>query len=257
MRWPCNRPHGFGAEPGRNGVHLTAIRKRARDESGFSLIEVLVVTLMLAVVLIPIGNVLVSEATQTPVETSYAQAIGDETASLQRMMQEIRQAYQIEYTNGDPNTGQGSSIDFLIMIYNSATQAEDPWEVRYDCGQTSPTNAAYHACVRFACKAAAYGQGCTLPTTFPTGSASSSSGVVIDRVENATGNVFTFRDRNSNYPANAQDIWTVEANVQVPSRGSSAHCSHWGASGCSTYYGLTHPITLDNQTNLPNLQNGT
>jgi prepilin-type N-terminal cleavage/methylation domain-containing protein len=220
--------------------------RRAREQSGFTLIEVLVVVVLLAAVLFPISNVLVSEGKQAPVDTGYAQAIGDETATLQRMMQEIRQAYAIQDTNGDPTTGQGSYIDFLIQIYNTTTRADDPWEVKYDCGQTSPTNGAYHACVRFACKALAYGQGCSLPSTFPTSSGSSSSGVVIDRVENTNGQVFTFRDQNNNPATNAQDIWTVEANVQVPANGSLSSLS----------YALKHSMTLDNQTTIPNLENG-
>jgi hypothetical protein len=62
-------------------------------------------------------------------------------------------------------------------------------------------------------------------------------------VLNTNGQVFTFRDKTGASATNAQDIWTIEAKVQVPSRGSLS-------------YGLTHRITLDNQTAIPNLQNG-
>jgi hypothetical protein len=73
--------------------------------------------------------------------------------------------------------------------------------------------------------------------------------VVIDNVVNQGGNVFTFRDRNGNPATNAQDIWTVEANVQVPANGSEKFALR--------HPGPKHVMTLDNQTNLPNLQNGT
>jgi hypothetical protein len=203
------------------------------------MIEVLVVTLLLAAVMVPILNALVFEGNQAPLATSYSQAIGDQTAGLQRMMQEVRQAYAIESTNGDPATGQGSYVDFLIQIYNASSGTDQPYEVRYDCGQLSPNNArtgpAYNACIRYACLATAYDTSCTLP---------SSRNAVVDRIVPHTAPVFTFRDKNGNSAANAQDIWTVEANVQVPARGSLS-------------YGLAHPVTLDNQTNLPNLQNGT
>jgi prepilin-type N-terminal cleavage/methylation domain-containing protein len=222
---------------------VTTVAKRAREQGGFTLIEVLIVAVLLGVVLLPIMNGLVFEGSQTPIDTSYAQAVGQETAGLQRMVQEIRQAYAIEGTNGDPSSGQGSYIDFLIMIYSASAGTDQPWEVKYDCSQVSPSNSSYHACVRFACQATAYNTPCTLPST--------SRNAVVDRVLPTSPLAFTFRDRNGNPAANAQDIWTVEASVQVPAHGSLWYGRH------PLSYGLTHPITLDNQTNLPNLQNGT
>jgi prepilin-type N-terminal cleavage/methylation domain-containing protein len=228
---------------------LTAIARRAREQGGFTLIEVLIVAVLLGVVLIPIMNGLVFEGNQTPIDTGYAKAIGDQPASLQRMIQEVRQAYAIENTNGDPTSGVGSYIDFLIMIYNPTSGGDDPWEVKYDCSKASPTVSGELACVRFACKASAYEGTCTLPSVYPSISSGAASRVVVDNVLNSGGNVFTFRDRNGNPATNAQDIWTVEANVQVPANGAER-------------FGLRHPgpshaITLDDQTNLPNLQNGT
>jgi hypothetical protein len=199
--------------------------------------------LILAVILVPVMNALVFEAKQAPVATSYANAIGAETAGLQRMMQEVRQAYAIEGTNGSPGSGQGSYIDFLIMSYNSTTGTDQPWEIKYDCGQVSPTNSSYDACVRFACQASAYDTQCTLPST--------STNAVVDRVLPNSPSVFTFRDKSGSPADTAQDIWTVEASVQVPAHGSLWYGSH------PLTYGLNHPIVLDNQTDIPNLQNGT
>lgn len=228
---------------------MRAIGKRAREQAGFTLIEVLIVVVMLGVVMIPLMNGFVFEGNQAPIDTGYAKAIGAQTASLQRMVQEVRQAYAIESTNGDPSSGVGSYIDFLIMIYNAGTGTDNPWEVKYDCSKASSTVSGELGCVRFACQASAYDKTCTLPTTYPTSASGSSSAVVIDNVVNPSGNVFTFRDRNGNPATGAQDIWTVEANVQVPANGSEK-------------FGIRHPgpshtMTLDNQTDLPNLQNGT
>jgi prepilin-type N-terminal cleavage/methylation domain-containing protein len=218
---------------------LTAVANHARGESGFTMVEVLVVIVLLAVVMVPVTNALVFEGKQAPIATSYAQGIGDQTAGLQRMVQEVRQAYAIESTNGDPDSGQGSYIDFLVMIYSASSGTDQPWEVRYDCSQLSPSNVphgtAYRACIRYACQATAYNTQCALPA---------SNNAVVDRIVPNTPPVFTFRDKGGNPATNAQDIWTVEANVQVPARGSLT-------------YGLTHPVHLDNQTNLPNFQNGT
>lgn len=228
---------------------LNAVARRAREQSGFTLIEVLVVILLLAVVMVPTMNAFVFEGNQTPVDTAYAKAISVQTASLQRMMEEVRQAYAIEGTNGDPSSGVGSYIDFLIMVYNPTTGADNPWEVKYDCSQASSTVTGELACVRFACQASAYDGTCSLPTTYPFSSSSASGGVVIDNVLNSGGNVFTFRDRNGNAATGAQDLWTVEARVQVPANGSQKFAPR--------HPGPSHAMTLDNQTNLPNLQNGT
>jgi prepilin-type N-terminal cleavage/methylation domain-containing protein len=222
---------------------LRAIGKRAREQAGFTIIEVLVVVLLLGVVMVPLMNAMVFEGKQTPIDTSYAQAIGAQSAGLQRMVQEVRQAYAIESTNGDPGTGQGSYIDFLIMVYNASSGTDQPWEVKYDCGQVSPSNSSYNACVRFACQATAYDTRCTLPST--------SRNAVVDRILPSSPPVFTFRDRNGNPATDAQDIWTVEATAQVPAHGSQWYGRH------PLTYGVSHPIVLDNQTNLPNLQNGT
>jgi prepilin-type N-terminal cleavage/methylation domain-containing protein len=242
--------HGL-EESSRAGTEsiLRAIGKRAREQGGFTLIEVLVVVVLLGVVLIPIMNGLVFEGNQTPIDTAYARAIGAQTASLQRMMEEVRQAYAIVDTNGDPSSGVGSYIDFLVLIYNAGTGTDNSWEVKYDCSRASQTVTGQLACVRFACQASAYDKTCSLPTTYPSSASGSSSGVVIDNVLNTSGNVFTFRDRNGNPATNAQDIWTVEANVQVPANGSAKFATR--------HPGPSHAMTLDNQTDLPNLQNGT
>jgi prepilin-type N-terminal cleavage/methylation domain-containing protein len=224
----------------------SGVARRAREQAGFTLIEVLIVALLLGAVMVPIMNGLVFEGNQTPVDTSYAQAIGQETAGLQQMVQEIRQAYAIESTNGDPSSGQGSYIDFLTMIYSASSGTDLPYEVRYDCGQVSPTNSSYHACLRYACQGSAYDKPCTLPST--------STNAVVDRVLATSPPVFTFRDRNGNAATNAQDIWTVEGSVQVPAHGSLSQSS---VPSRARSNGLAHAVTLDNQTNLPNLQNGT
>jgi prepilin-type N-terminal cleavage/methylation domain-containing protein len=242
--------HGEGVEavPERS-PRFRAIGKRVCEEAGFTLIEVLIVVVLLGVVLVPVMNGLVFEGNQTPIDTGYAKAIGNQSATLQRMMEEVRQAYAIESTNGDPSSGVGSYIDFLLMIYNPATGADNPWEVKYDCNKASSTVSGQLACVRFACQASAYDGTCSLPTSYPSSSSGSSSGVVIDNVLNAGGNVFTFRDRNGNPATNAQDIWTVEANARVPANGSQRFSIR--------HPGPSHAMVLDNQTNLPNLQNGT
>jgi Tfp pilus assembly protein PilV len=207
---------------------------RAREESGVTLIEVLVVSLLLAVVLVPIFNALDFAGNQAPTTIEFANAVSDATTGLQKMMTEIRQAYAINGTNGDAVTGQGSYIDFFAVV------ADQNLEIKYDCSQPYPATPSnpyantYRRCLRVACTTSASATPCTLPSM-------STGTLVIDRVLNSNGNVFTFYDRTG--APNPLGVWSVRANVQVPARGP-------------LNYGLTHSITLDNETSIPNLQNG-
>jgi prepilin-type N-terminal cleavage/methylation domain-containing protein len=201
---------------------------RRAGESGFTLIEVLIVALLLAVVLIPVMGSLDFAQTQTPKVIEYSQAISNATTALQRMMQEIRQAYRINATDGDPSSGVGTWIEFNAVIN------DQDLEIKYECDVAYPTNTGnkyasqYHRCMR---------------VSAPTGSglpAISRGSVAVDRVLNP--DVFTFigpsGTPNPVYPT------YVMADVQVPSRGP-------------LNLGLAHKITLDNATAIPNLENGT
>lgn len=212
---------------------ITAIL-RAREESGFTLIEVVFISLLLAVVLIPIFNSLDFASTRAPQTVEYANAISDGTTGLQRMIQEIRQAYEIVNTNGDANTGFGSEIDFYAIINDQNL------EIKYDCNQPYPTNtgnafaSTYHRCLRVAAA-----KGTALP-------AISTGTVVIDRVLNPN-NVFpnnVFKFIGASGTPDPVNVTYVQAAVQVPARGPLTK-------------GLAHPITLADGTAIPNLQNGT
>jgi prepilin-type N-terminal cleavage/methylation domain-containing protein len=211
---------------------LIAALRRAEGESGFTLVEVMVVSVLLAIVTIPIFNALDFSRQEVPKTVEYAHAIADATTGLQKMMQEIRQAYEINPTNADATTGAGSFIDFFAVLN------DQDLEVRYDCSQPYPGNTGYRRCMRVYCTASATGVPCTMPAF-----TSPSAAVVIDRVQNTTGNVFTFYDRTGEPNPDPGDIVSVEAKVPVPALGPLNS-------------GLTHSITLDNGTSIPNLQNG-
>lgn len=199
-----------------------------RDESGFTLVELLVAMTLLTIVFGSLLYPIEFAQTQTPKELEYAHSISTGVTGLQTMMREIRLAYRINGTNADPSSGVGSMIDFFATI-NGTDE-----EIEYDCSQPYPTGTGntyasqYHRCRR---------------VSAPTGSALpaiSTGAVVIDRILNT--NVFTFTGAggtpNPVYPN------YVEATVQVPARGPLNS-------------GLNHTITLDNGTSIPNLQDGT
>jgi prepilin-type N-terminal cleavage/methylation domain-containing protein len=232
MQTSANPQHSYRST--RSGRFRPGLRARA--EGGFTLVEVLVVSVLLAVVTIPIFNALDFSQQAVPKNVEYAHAIADATSGLQRMMQEIRQAYKISSTNGDATTGVGSYIDFFAVLNDQNN------EVRYDCSQPYPSGtgnpnaSSYRRCVRVSCPSSGVGVACTLPS-FSTGA------VVIDRVLNTSGTVFTFFDRNGAPNPEPGDIVSVTAKIPVTSRGPLNS-------------GLNHPITLDNGTSIPNLQNG-
>lgn len=199
--------------------------RRAREESGQTLIELLVGASLLAVVLIAALNSMDFAQTQMPKNVQYAQAISDATTGLQRMLQDIRQAYRINSTNGNPATGTGSWIDFNAFV------GDRDLEIRYQCDQASRTRTGAYSCWKVS---AATGQ--TMPSI-----TSSSATLVIDRVLTSNGRVFRFLDSSGS--ANPAYPTYVEANVQVPASGSLKS-------------GLSHTITLDDATSIPNLQNG-
>jgi prepilin-type N-terminal cleavage/methylation domain-containing protein len=205
---------------------LRELRLHARDEAGLTLIELTVVMALFAIVLGAVMGPMIFTQKQAPKDITYAQSISDATSGLQRMMREIRNAYKINATDGDPTSGAGSMIDFSAYL-NDGSGSDQDYEVRYDCAQPSKTKTGYYACVRVAAKT-----GTALP-------AISTGAVIIDRVKSP--NVFTFDGVNGTpdliYPS------YIQANVQVPAGGS-------------LYNGLKHLITLNNGTALPNLQNG-
>jgi prepilin-type N-terminal cleavage/methylation domain-containing protein len=206
-------------------------RRRARDESGFTLVELLVAILLFGIVVTAALGSLNFAQSQAPKNIEYSHAISDATTGIQKMMREIRNAYKVA-TNGDPSTGVGSAIDFYAYLSIGGTDQD--WRIEYECDVPSPTNATYDACVRVAEPA-----GTALPSNNPCTPANQCS-VVVDRVPKP-GNLFTFLGANG--AANSLYPTYVQAAIQVPAAGSY-------------YHGLTHNITLNNGTALPNLQNG-
>ena len=211
------------------GQLAKAASRTARDDSGFTLIELLIVASLLAVVLTVTFNALDFADRQAPQEIEYADAISSAESGLQRIMWEIRQAYRVNWTNGDVVTGKGSRIDFNAVIGDVDT------EVEFACDQPSTAGSQYYSCVRVSNRT-----GSALPPL-------TQGARIIDRLQNTSGgsgapSVFTFFD-----PPGTPDPVNptyVQASIQVPASGPLK-------------YGFKHSITLDNATSIPNLQNGT
>jgi type II secretory pathway pseudopilin PulG len=215
------------------GMRLRATRVWFRirsEERGYSLPELLVVCAMFALVLVGVLDVFGFAQAQAPKDIEYSHAISEATAGLARMTRELRNAYRIDGTDGDPTTGVGSTVTFFAYLNDVDT------EVEYSCDQPSlsnPTNHSYYSCRRVSAP-----DGSALPSI-------STGAVIVDRVENPPGltrpDVFTFIGAtgtpNPIYPSYVQE------NVLIPAAGPLTHS-------------LTHTITLNNGTALPNLQGG-
>ena len=209
---------------------------RARQEGGFSLVELLIVCALFAGVLGVVLSQLTFTQNQASKDISYAQAISDATTGLQTMMRELRNAYRINATNGGVN-GVGSMIDFYAYLNYNGTDKDV--ELEYSCAQPSPTKTGDYACERVWAP-----DGSSLPSFSHCGTSTNSAcNVVIDRLDptlTPNGNVFKFFGASGAtdpvYPT------YVQASVQVPRAGSVTNS-------------FKHSISLNNGTALPNLQN--
>jgi hypothetical protein len=190
------------------------------SESGFTIIELLVVAALLPVVLFALLGPLDVAASLTPKDVEYTHAVQDASVGLQRMIREIRQAYNVVATT--PN-----SITFNVVLAGSDQQ------VMYECDEPYPTNtgnpnaSSYHRCLRVAAAS-----GVALP-------AIGTGQPIIDRLLNGTSTDPVF-----SYTPSPITPSYVEAQIKLPARGSLSK-------------GLNHTITLDNGTLLRNEAIGT
>jgi prepilin-type N-terminal cleavage/methylation domain-containing protein len=166
-------------------LRTTAARVR-RDESGFSLVELLITLSLSTVVMVAVLNLLDSTAQQAPKDQERATAIVEAQSGLHRMTRELRQAYKV--LDAGPKS--------MYVVIGRSTPPDI--HVRYDCDIPYPGNTAYRRCVRWQ---APVGQ--ELRTDLP-------GQVVIDR--GLSGVQFTY----SPGPLNPT---YVKVHIEVPQKG--------------------------------------
>lgn len=149
------------------------------DESGFVLVELLIVLALLGVILSAILMFADTAHKLTPKEQERAMAIQTAQTGIYRMTRELRQAHQV-------NLAQP-----LVIDVNYATSGVNR-TVRYDCDEPHPTVAAYNRCVRM--------------------EAGKPNEVVVDRVLNED-EIFTYTTNTSGA------ITYVKVAIDVPARG--------------------------------------
>jgi type II secretory pathway component PulJ len=160
------------------------MRRRARSEAGFTLIEALVAS-ALSVVLF--GAVLAALENSQQVQardTEWALTLQEGRSGLARMTQEIRQASKVE-------RAEAGTILFLRAIGGTS------WQVKYECG-VAQSGTTYDECVRFTAEV-----GKSLP---------SSGTPVVRDVANGTA-VFSYS------PSSASPN-VVTLKVELPAKGT-------------------------------------
>ncbi|MDX6666357.1 MAG: hypothetical protein QOG68_2563 [Solirubrobacteraceae bacterium] len=185
----------------------------AREQAGFTLVEVIVVLAILPVVLVALLSTLDTGAQIGPRTVEYANAVEQAGNGVSLAIRDVRQAYRIVGTT--PN-----SVTFLAVINGNDTQ------INISCDIASPatdnSGVAYRRCVRTT--AAATG---TLPS--PT-----TGTVLVDRVINGTSDDPVF-----DFTPDAISPTFVGMTIRVPSQGEGKA-------------GFNHPISIDNGTLLRN-----
>lgn len=163
--------------------------RRLRDESGVTLIELLMTMVILTVVLGMGFSLFSTGEAQAPREQSRTSAIKNAQVQLDRMTRELRQAIRM-------NGSSYNYVDFDVSIGGTTRR------VMYDC-RVAAADARYRTCTRY--------EG-------PQGGALGSGVVVINRLLNgqdtAAGQVFNADDQlNPRY---------VEVRIEVPASEGSA-----------------------------------
>jgi len=225
-------------------------------DGGFTLVEMLVATLLALLVLGGTTLMLIRGQVDASSAIARANAVATANAGVRTMDQDLRQAYEVEYpTSTSHGTAGCTTVSAGIQQCNqldvlARTGAGTDYEVRYDCTVTSTTVATDRACWRYKCAASA-----------ATGSASSclvstggvSPGIVIDDVINGTttARVFSFCYQSSSTSgaacaSGATRPTSATVTVLVPAAGTLSTASS----------GDPATVLLQNGIFMPNLNNG-
>lgn len=207
-------------------------RAAGSGEAGFTLIEVLVATLIALAVIIPVTAVLVTTQNHAAGNIARADQVQAATVGLRNMDQELRQAYQLEFPTSTANTGcpvtagvqTCNQVDILARLTNTGFSGTD-FEVRYDCAVASTTVTGDRACWRYLCSAsAATGSGSTCIATSP---GLLSSRIAIDALVNGTSSdpVFSLcypSASGSGCGAGATRATSATVTIKTPSTANQA-----------------------------------
>lgn len=222
----------LGPRPRVAGWRRRALGKLA-GQSGITLVEVLIATTLALGLLGPTLVLIVQSQRDSVGAVNHAQAVAGAEVGLREMVQELDQAYQVEFPTSTANTGctetaggvQPCNVaDVLVRLSSSGFSGSD-FEVRYDCSVASTTITGDSACWRYLCSAGAStasGSTCTAAS-----GTLLSKRLVIDDLTNGTAAdpVFSFC-----YPGTAAGVCAAGAarptsatvTIKTPAAGTQA-----------------------------------
>ena len=116
----------------------------ARDESGFTLVELLVTIVILAFVLTATLAVFEAVFRSSHADNERNTSLVEQTASLHRMIGELRQAYRVV---GPVSASTSNYMDVLIRLTRPGSGTLDR-RVLYQCDHTDPAT-GLRQCVRY------------------------------------------------------------------------------------------------------------
>ena len=161
--------------------HRTA-RGLRRNQSGFTLVEVLVVVSLLAIVLGAAFSMLDTGSKVARKDIERAHAIEEVENGVARMDRELRTATQVF----SPVAGSGNLIDFEARVRPPGGGTRVLRRVAYQCSVVSPTDPTHRACLRY--------EG-------PPGSTPGGAGqLVVDHVVNGTPTAPVFTTNGASPP---------------------------------------------------------
>ena len=189
---------------------------------------------MMALIVLTAGAaVFVQGQTDSARAVTKAQTVGLSEIGLRQMVQELDQAYQLEFPTSTANTGcteSGAGVqpcniaDALVRLSSTGFSGTD-FEVRYDCTVASTTVVGDRACWRYLCSASASTAANSTCTAASTGLLSKR--LVIDDVINGTtaSPVFSFCYPNSaatgsSCATGATRATSATVTINVPAAGS-------------------------------------
>ena len=222
---------------------VASLRRRLACERGFTLVEMLVVSMILVIILIAVSNVGDVGRTVAVRDTGLALAVSESQPGLDRMVRELRQAVAINPLAATPTSGRCSTsnncVDFNVMGRTPMDASGRPiagsvrpvYRIRYDC--PAPGSGSTTGCTRY------FSSNVSVPAT-----AASPGSPVVARVMNwptgSTTPIFRYRTTSGVETTNLTAARTIDVSMQVPAKGTRKT-------------GFSHNIVLHDGADLKNI----
>jgi Tfp pilus assembly protein PilV len=153
--------------------------RRARGESGFTILEVLISSILMVVVMTGVLGLFDRSSKVAYSDLERNISLSEEASALSRITTELRQAYQVNCpTGGCTNNATANSIDFDERIVTSTGQQDR--RVAYLCKEAEPKT-GWDECVRYEAPNTA-----TVPSATCVTEKVCKSSVVLPRIVNNT-----------------------------------------------------------------------